>query len=123
MPAITGLESCSRDLPIRPRPRGGGGPRWRGDCPIAVPVWVSLSLAIVIRLSVRLEHAGFLARDGDRSESRGRRLGLGLEGLGEREHVANRLSACERDLFGPAQVTEGLLGRLEHVDRVGGAER
>src|SRR5438477_1188672 len=105
MPAITGLSpSCSAVLPIRPNPSARSVPRCRGDWPIALRTWVSLSRGNGGLLG-RILHDGLLDR--------------GLVG----QHLADRLAARLGDVLGTAQVAQSRLGRLQHVDRIRGAER
>src|SRR6478735_8035181 len=96
---MTGLApSCSTDLPIFVSPSARIVPRWRGDWPIVLLIWVNLSFdtgCFQFRLGLWL---------------RLRRL------VGQ--NLADRLAARLRDVFGAAQVAKGALGRLQHVDRV-----
>src|SRR5579884_873842 len=100
MPCTTGLSSCSAVRPILPSPSARSVPRWRCDWPIWLRTCVSRSLAIRAHL-----------------------LRLGLRRRAVRQHLVDRLAARLRDLFGPPELAQRLLCRLEHVDRVRRAER
>src|SRR4029078_10847056 len=96
MPASTGESSISLVLPIRPRPSARSVPRWRSDWPIWLRTCVSFNFGIGAHL---------------------------LGGALVRKHLADRLAARLRDFLRAAQLAERLLCRLQHVDRIGGAER
>src|SRR4051794_36170913 len=107
MPARTGLSSISLVLPMRPSPSARSVPRWRSDWPIWLRTCVSFSFGNGAHL-----------------------LGTGLFGtalLSDRrlvgQHLADLLAARLGDVLRAPQLPERLLGRLEHVDRIGRAER
>src|SRR5579862_8849086 len=97
MPATTGLSSCSAVLLIFPRPSARSVLRWRGDWPMELRICVSFSFAI----------AGHLPGL------------LGLEG----QHIGDRLAARLGNVLRAAQLPQGGLGRLQHVDQLCRAER
>src|SRR3954447_2946786 len=106
MPARTGLSSISLVLPIRPRPSARSVPRWRSDWPIWLRTCVSFSFG----------NGGHLLG--------GRALRVLVDGRRlVRQHLADLLAARPGAVLGTAQLAKRLLGRLEHVDRVGRAER
>src|SRR5690348_18454695 len=94
MPASTGLSSISFVLPIFPSPSARSVPRWRSDWPMPLRTCVSFTFAIRDHL-------------------------LGPVG----KHFRGLLAARLRHFLRAAQLPERDLGRLQHVDRVGGAKR
>ena len=102
MPAITGLSSCSRVLPIRPSPSA----RKRAAVARALP-----------------DRASDLSDPKPWQGVSSERPLLFLDGCLPRKHVAHGHAASLRDVLGAPQSAQRLLGRLQHVDRVRGAER
>src|SRR6478736_2384265 len=100
MPASTGESSISLVLPIRPRPSARSVPRWRSDWPIWLRTCVSFNF-----------------------DTRAHLLGLRNLGLLVREDLADLLATGLGDFLGAPQLAKRLLRRLQHVDRVRGAER
>ena len=119
----TGSSSCSRVLPIRPSPSARSVPRWRGDWPIALPVWVSLSFGIARSLAsgsaarpprpARLQPR---PRPRPRLLDRPRRLGSGSTSRID-------LPRARATSSGRRRSRSAGLGGLQHVDRVRRAER
>src|SRR4051812_32818528 len=80
MPSSTELGSCSRVLPILPRPSARSVPRWRSLWPIWLRTWVIFTFA-TLALVLLLADAALLRRLGGRSLGLCR---LGCRGLCDR---------------------------------------
>src|SRR5262249_41578007 len=114
IPASCGLSWCSAERPILPRPSARSVPR----CLWLWPIWLRVCVTrifVIARLFLGRRRVLLLCL---------RRLDFLFDRRlrRHRQHLRDRQTADLRDLLGPAQPLEPVDGRLQHVDRVRGAE-